>query len=137
MTSYTYQTTAVGLPFNIPANLQEPRLTSNTPRTQINVFDTTSRRFFNVDYNHTFNAAGTHQLKGGAGFQRSTNDVENSYPGGYVYIYWNSILTGAQGQRGHGNLRLLPRRRLRDPRQGGRRTSSRCTFRTPGRSGRV
>ena len=102
VTSYTYQTTAVGLPFAIPANLQQPRLTSNTPRTQINVFDDTTRGFFNVDYNHTFNAVGTHQLKGGAGFQRSTNGVENSYPGGYVYIYWNSTLTGAQGQRGTG-----------------------------------
>jgi len=102
VTSYTYQTSAVGLPFTIPANLIAGRLTSNTPRTQINVFDTTARGFFNVDYNHTFNAAGTHQLKGGAGFQRSTNNVENAYPGGYVYIYWNSTLTGANGQRGTG-----------------------------------
>jgi hypothetical protein len=101
VTSYTYRTTNVGAA-NIPAALQAPINTSNTPRTQINVFDTTSRGFFNVDYNHTFNAAGTHQLKGGAGFQRSTNNVENSYPGGYVFLFWNSIATGAQGQRDTG-----------------------------------
>jgi len=102
VTSYTYQATAIGLPFAIPASLQAPRLTSNTPRTQINVFDTTKRGFFNADYNQTFSASGTHQIKGGFGFQRSINDVDNSYPGGYVYIYWDQVLTGSTGVRDRG-----------------------------------
>ena len=93
-TSYTYQTSSVGAA-NIPANLQGPINTINTPRTQLNFFDTTKRSFFNADYNHTFQAAGTHQLKGGFGYSRTTNDVDKSYPGGYVYIYWNSPFTSS------------------------------------------
>lgn len=89
VTSYTYQVTSVGAP-NIPTQLQGPIGTSNTPRTIINNFDTTKRGFVNVDYNHSFRAGGMHQVKGGLGYQRTTNDVDVSYPGGYVYIYWNS-----------------------------------------------
>ena len=89
MTSYTYQRTAVGAA-NIPLSLQGPIGTSNTPRTIINNFDKTTRGFVNVDYNHSFVAAGQHQVKGGFGFQRSSNDVDVAYPGGYVYIYWNT-----------------------------------------------
>jgi hypothetical protein len=101
VTSYTYRTTAVGAP-NIPLSLQLPINTSNTPRTPISQFDDTGRGFINVDYNYSFNAAGAHQLKGGAGFQRTTNNVDYAYPGGYVYIFWNSLVTGANGQVGTG-----------------------------------
>jgi len=108
VTSWTYQTPAVGLT-TIPAALQLPTGSSNTPRTQINEFDKTTRSFLNVDYNRVFNAGGTHQLKAGYGFQHQVNDVENAYPGGYVYIYWtnpaaNSVaaVTGADGVRDTG-----------------------------------
>jgi len=87
-TSFTYMRTSVGAA-NIPTALQGPIGTTNTPRTIINNFDKVKRGFFNADYNHLFSAAGTHQLKGGVGFQRSVNDVDVAYPGGYVYIYWN------------------------------------------------
>ncbi len=89
VTSYTYQ--LPGFDPRIPANLQGPTGTTNTPRTIISNFDTTKIGFFNVTYNHVFTAAGSHQLKGGVELRRSTNDVDVSYPGGYVYIYWNSI----------------------------------------------
>ena len=89
ITSYTYQRTSVGAA-NIPVSLQGPISTSNTPRTIINNVDLTKRSFINADYNHTFDAGGIHQLKTGVGYQRSTNDVDVSYPGGYVYIYWNT-----------------------------------------------
>jgi hypothetical protein len=92
-TSYTYQTTAIGLPFAIPANLVGPILTFNTPRTKINYFDTTKRGFVNVDYNHTFSGGGLHTLKGGFGYMRTVNDIDNRYPGGYVYIYWDRSFT--------------------------------------------
>ena len=88
VTSYTYQQPATAA--NIPANLQGPSQTSNTPRSIISNFDTTKRGFVNLDYNHAFNAAGSHQFKGGVGFQRSVNNVDVSYPGGYVYLYWNT-----------------------------------------------
>jgi hypothetical protein len=89
VTSYTYQRTSVGAA-NIPASLQGPIGTSNTPRTIINNHDLTKRAFINADYNHTFEAAGNHQVKAGAGYQRSINDADVAYPGGYVYIYWNT-----------------------------------------------
>jgi outer membrane receptor protein involved in Fe transport len=87
-TSYTYQTSSIGLA-NVPANLQGPIGTQNTPRAQISFFDKTKRGFINADYNQSFNAAGLHALKGGFGFQRTINDVNTAYPGGFVYIYWN------------------------------------------------
>jgi outer membrane receptor protein involved in Fe transport len=96
VTSYTYQTSSVGAS-NIPASLQGPRFTTNTPRTSITDFDTTSRTFVNASYNRVFEAGGFHSLKGGAGLQHTTNDVQYGYPGGYTYIYWNSILTGSDG----------------------------------------
>lgn len=89
VTSYTYQRPSVGAS-NVPLALQGPIGTSNTPRTIINNFDKTTRGFVNVDYNHAFVGAGTHQVKGGVGVQRTTNDVDVSYPGGYTYIYWNT-----------------------------------------------
>lgn len=89
VTSYTYQRTSVGAA-NIPASLQGPIQTSNTPRTIINNYDIAKRTFVNADYNHMFSAAGLHQVKAGVGYQHSVNDVDVSYPGGYVYIYWNT-----------------------------------------------
>jgi len=89
VTSYTYQRTSVGAP-NIPLNLQGPIGTSNTPRTIINNFDTTKQGYIGGDYNHIFTALGSHQFKGGAAFRRASNDVDVAYPGGYVYIYWNT-----------------------------------------------
>ena len=45
--------------------LAAPFSTVNTPRAQITDFDTTKRRTFNADYNHTFQSGGWHTLKGG------------------------------------------------------------------------
>ena len=107
-TSYTYQQPAFAP--NIPANLQGPIGTTNTPRTIINNFDTTKRGFVKLDYNHVFTARGTHDFKGGFGFRHSSNDVDVAYPGGYVYIYWNSSFrsTVTASDR-HRHVRLLPR----------------------------
>jgi hypothetical protein len=94
-TSYTYRTVAPAVLSNgltIPANLQGSVNTANTPRAQITDFDTTKRTYFNVDYNHTFQRAGWHTLKGGFGLQHTLNDVQSVYPGGYVYIYWDQTL---------------------------------------------
>ena len=73
----------------------------NTPRTQIQGFDTTKRSSFNLDYNHAFNAGGFHTLKGGYGFQRTVNDIDKYYPGGYVNIFWDQSFTFS-GQTGRG-----------------------------------
>jgi hypothetical protein len=99
-TSYTYQTPTAGVA-GIPANLQGPQFTTNTPRAQINNFDTTKQAFIQLDYNHAFNAVGSHLIKGGWGVRRQENDVEKAYPGGYVYIFWgqpfHSTVTGEDG----------------------------------------
>ena len=42
----------------------------------------------------TLSAAGTHQIKGGFGYSRATNDVDLAYPNsGYVTVFWNSVYT--------------------------------------------
>jgi hypothetical protein len=100
-TPYTYQRSTASLGAVVPTALQGGIGTSNTPRAQIAEFDTTKRSFVNLDYNHAFLAAGTHTIKGGFGFQRTTNDVNSFYPGGYVNIFWDSAFTFS-GQTGRG-----------------------------------
>jgi hypothetical protein len=90
-TNYTYQATSLGLA-GVPANLQGPVGTLNTPRVFITEFDTTKRRLFNADYNHTFQGGGWHTFKGGFGIQRTENDIRSVYPGGAVDIFWNTTL---------------------------------------------
>ena len=92
-TPWTYQTPTATLGALIPAALQGGTNTTNTPRSLITDFDTTKRVFFNVDYNQAFNAAGYHTLKGGVGRQRTTNDVNAFYPGGYVFLFWDRAFT--------------------------------------------
>ena len=101
-TSYTYQTPSASSRLPVPANLQGPTNTQNTTRALQTIFDTTKRGFFNVDYNHNFRGAGWHTLKGGAGYQRTINDVKNAYPGGYVYVFWGGTFTNPNGSTGTG-----------------------------------
>ena len=101
-TSYTYQTPNFTVP-GVPPSLQGPFGTFNTPRIQISNFDTTKQGFVQLDYNHAFNAGGSHLLKGGWGLRHSSNDVDVSYPGGYVYLYWGQAFRStATGQTGTG-----------------------------------
>jgi hypothetical protein len=101
-TSVLYNFSAVGVA-GVPAALQLPAGSQNTPRSLITNFDTTKRGFMQVDYNHAFNAAGSHQLKGGFGYQHTVNDVDSAYPGGYVLLNWGRTFTsGATGARGTG-----------------------------------
>ena len=89
-TTYTYQTPTTPLNAIIPPSLQGGIGTANLVRAQITDFDTTKRSNFNADYNHVFNAAGLHTLKGGYGFQHVVNDINTFYPGGYVFLFWDS-----------------------------------------------
>ena len=84
-TSVRWNTTSVGVP-GVPAALQQPIGFQNTPRAIITNFDTTKLGIFQIDYNHSFSAAGLHVLKGGFGIRNSVNDVDSSYPGGYVLL---------------------------------------------------
>jgi hypothetical protein len=100
-TSWTYQTPAIGIA-GVPANLQLPLGSVNTPRAQITDFDTTTKSTFDLTYNHSFNAAGSHRLKGGYGLQHVVNDVDSAYPGGFVYLYWGLSLTSSVAGVGTG-----------------------------------
>src|SRR5918993_638734 len=91
-TNYIYQTSSVGVA-GIPASVQGPIGTQNTPRALIVLNDTTKRGFVNADYNHAFSAAGSHNLKGGFGWQKTINDANQEYPGGYVNIFWDRSFT--------------------------------------------
>ena len=71
-------------------------------RAQITDFDTTKRSNFNADYNHVFNAAGLHTLKGGYGIQHVVNDINTFYPGGYMFIFWDSSFTFGGQTTGRG-----------------------------------
>ena len=91
VTNYTYRTVA-SANRGLPATVLGPVGMQNTPRAQIIDFDTTKRSFFNADYYHTLRAAGRHGLKGGFGIQRTVNNVNQAFPGGYVDIFWDSTL---------------------------------------------
>ena len=91
-TNYTYQISAIGVA-GVPANLQLPIGTVNTPRAQITNFDTTQRTFTDLNYNQSFQALGTHRVKAGYGYQHVVNDVDSAYPGGYVDLYWGRTFT--------------------------------------------
>jgi hypothetical protein len=105
ITPYTYGNSTESVNAIIPAALQGPSAFANTPRAQITAFDTTERATFDVDYTSMFNALGTHAIQGGYGFQRTTNDINSFYPGGYVNIFWgpNAILpqSGLTGTYGY------------------------------------
>ncbi len=100
VTNYIYQTSSVGLA-GVPASVQGPINTQNTPRALIVDQDVTKRGFVNVDYNHSFSLAGNHSLKGGFGYQHTVNEAEQSYPGGYVDIFWDRSFSFS-GDRGRG-----------------------------------
>jgi hypothetical protein len=104
-TSVLWNTPSIGIA-GVPAALQQPSNFQNTPRAQITNFDTTNTAIFQIDYNHLFQAAGTHLLKGGFGVRHTTNDVSLAYPGGYVVLNWDrsftSSVTGSTGRGTYG-----------------------------------
>jgi carboxypeptidase family protein/TonB-dependent receptor-like protein len=90
-TAVIWNNPSIGVP-GVPANLQLPSGTQNTPRVLITNKDETKVGYFQLDYNHSFDAGGAHQLKGGVGVRRSQNLVDSTYPGGYVLLDWGLTL---------------------------------------------
>jgi hypothetical protein len=101
VTSYTYGNSTESVAGMIPASLYGPAGFANTPRAQISEFDTTTRATFDAEYTGILNKAGSHTLQAGYGFQRTTNDINTFYPGGYVNIFWGRSFT-FNGQTGTG-----------------------------------
>ena len=111
VTSYSYGTPTTTLNAIIPPSLQGGTNLNgvNTPRAQITEFDTTKRRTFDIDYNHSLNAGGFHSIKGGYGYQHFLNDINSFYPGGYVNIYWDRSFE-SQGRGIYGYYEVNDRR---------------------------
>ena len=101
-TSYTYTNPTTSVNAILPANLQGGSGLVNTPRAQLVEFDTTKRKNFNLDYNHTFRGGGYHTVKAGYGFQHVENDINLYYPGGFVEIIWGGSFTFGGVNRGTG-----------------------------------
>ncbi|MFN0106431.1 MAG: carboxypeptidase regulatory-like domain-containing protein [Bryobacteraceae bacterium] len=106
--SVSYQTSGIGLPFDIPANLRQGIDAQNTARVQQTFKDVVGRTYLRADYSVFANFLGQHNLKIGGGHQRNVNSVDVGYPGGgYVYIWWDrafrSNATGVtdRGQYGY------------------------------------
>lgn len=101
VTNVRYGNSTASIDALLPAAVRGLAGRENTPRAQITEFDTTKRSTFNVDYNHAFQFGGFHTLKGGYGFQRTVNDINSLYPGGYVNVFWNSAFNfGGTARRG-------------------------------------
>ncbi len=86
-----YSNSGVGLPFAIPAALQQPTGFNNTPRLQNTKYDLVTRTYAQVDASKFAHFLGQHNFKGGWGIVKNVNKVDNTYPGGgYVRIAWNA-----------------------------------------------
>jgi hypothetical protein len=116
VTSYTYGVSTDAVSGLIPPALQGVTGFVNTPRAEIVDYDTTKRTNFNMDYNHSFNGAGYHTLKGGYGYQRTVNDINSFYPGGYVNIFWGRSFTfgGRTGTGTYGYYEVNDRRQFNE-----------------------
>jgi hypothetical protein len=116
-TPYIYSRSSVGDP-NVPPELQGPVGTVNVPAVQISQKDKTQRSSIDADYNLFFRALGRHVLRAGAGMERMAYDVDQSYPGGLVQIFWNnppftSPVTGQTDIGTYGLTRTRSRLRAR------------------------
>ena len=100
-TAVIWNAPSIGVP-GVPANLQLPKDTQNTPRVLITDKDQTKTGLFQIDYNQTLNAAGSHAIKAGFGVRHTTNDVNSTYPGGYVLLDWGLTFLNNAGQSGTG-----------------------------------
>ncbi len=100
-TAVIWNTPSIGVA-GVPPELQLPKGSQNTPRVHITNQDETQTSFFQVDYTHAFNAAGSHLIKGGAGVRHTTNVVDATYPGGYVLLNWGTSFVNNSGQSGTG-----------------------------------
>ena len=100
-TSVLWNAPSIGIA-GVPADLQLPKGAQNTPRVLITNQDETKSGFFQIDYTHAFNAAGSHLLKGGFGVRHTNNTVDSTYPGGYVLLDWGLSFVNNSGQTGTG-----------------------------------
>ena len=91
ITSVQYQAPALG-PL-VPANLQGGIGFQNTPAVFKYDHDLVARTSAQFDVNILGRLAGTHNLKAGLGIEKTVNNVNSFYPGGYVNLWWDTSFT--------------------------------------------
>jgi hypothetical protein len=90
-TSVQYRTPALA-PL-VPPAFQGGVGFQNTPAVLKYEHDLVTRATGQVDVSIYKHFAGTHSLKLGAGVEKTVNNVNSFYPGGYVYIWWDTSFT--------------------------------------------
>ena len=128
-------TTAAGLGYPIAADQLGGVGFQNTPRIQLSEFDHTKRGYVQADFIKAFTMGGSHNFKGGVGYQHTANDVKVAYPvvRRVVYRDWSFTSNdtgrtdcgpdgyyevddrGVQGQTSGGYLVALRARPVDDP----------------------
>ncbi len=118
----------------IPADLQQPKGYANIARNTVNDYDIVTRTFIQTDFSKFGNFLGQHNLKGGWGFTKTVNRMDNHETGGgWIGVYWNSQRVSTDPTtRGH--LRLLRVQRPPAPRAPPARACTTSSSRTSGGS---
>ena len=102
---YSFQTSNIGMA-GVPASLQrvtgfaDPAVTNNEIRKE-----QFTRLSFQGDATWFFRAAGQHQFKLGAQFDRLGNDVDRGETGHRVLLLWDRSLSGQRGAYGYYRVR--------------------------------
>jgi Carboxypeptidase regulatory-like domain len=90
--SVIYQTPTQGVP-GIPPDKQGEAGFQNTPAFQLTGHDLTTRAFIQTDFAQSGSLSGFHNLKAGFGIQKTINNVDSFFPGGFVNIWWGESFT--------------------------------------------
>ena len=90
---------------DVPVSLQRGTNFTSIPTNNKVTRDKFDRAFAHADVTGYFNAAGTHQIKGGIQFDRTGNDVLSGEARPRVTLRWNSALGGQRGTYGYYSVR--------------------------------
>ncbi|HXN24071.1 MAG TPA: TonB-dependent receptor [Candidatus Dormibacteraeota bacterium] len=77
-----------GLPAGVPPEFQKNAGFQNVPPNTLKNYDVNTRQGFNADAAYFFKGLGTHNIKGGWGFNRLANNVNTGFSGSYVRLEW-------------------------------------------------
>jgi outer membrane receptor protein involved in Fe transport len=93
-TSVQYQTPApLANGLLAPTSLQGGVGFQNTPAIAKFHHDRVARAAAQLDLSIVGRLAGVHNLKGGYSIDKTVNDVNRAYPGGYVHVWWDRSFT--------------------------------------------
>lgn len=95
ITPVTYSTSAVNVT-DLPAGLRQPVGYANISRRRMAQYDIVTRTYIQTDFSMFAHFLGQHSFKGGWGFTKTVNKVDDhEMGGGYINVFWNSSFTSA------------------------------------------